>query len=519
MPILAGCDSILGDGSGIGEGSDPGDSGSGSEYVTKTYNYKVGYRPSTADDAAHDLIASLAEEILTELCYSYGAGVPTGETARMTTTGLNDDKLYYDAIRQPVVTKTFEGLGQMVLLDEIVNSSTRKDWKWSYNLSESTIMSYLTKEGTLGTNFLTTYNEVVGDCYRNISSNYTSKYVSLYKEPLTLVLYDVLLGGDYNSVKNNVSSVCTYTSQNNGEPIGFSGLNVNYRGSTDFAAALLNAKARYNTFGNYYGFTPANAAVIKEYILKCIIGENALTNNTTAGAKYETFVNGLIDSLVPTDGGATIRVEGVDYKDYSSKARMLYKDVRGFMRDTESIDSLSSINSLEYQSLVIMFDEPTDFGALKLVFESERDINIRMFMRFYDISSKTETKTVLSYSDPRYNLKNVNYFPVTAGRYDFDTNDNSIEEELAFNNYIHVPTFDNNATIKATAQQPASLQWNKVYKVYSEDTSFGTISMFDEKNATTSFVEIVFSVNKAPTDALGTDYRFKFAVDGVNIKD
>ncbi|MGN1162382.1 MAG: hypothetical protein ACI4T2_00430, partial [Christensenellales bacterium] len=319
------------------------------------------------------------------------------------------------------------------------------------------------------------------------SGRYQTFYKKLYSEAMEVVLYEILLGKtDYQNM-----IVVAGEFDSNGYPV------VTYRGQSisiddgklDFSGILTNLKQTYFDKATYFGFSLDDGAKIKNYIINYVIGTQAHTDKDgndqlNANRNYNAYVDQLVDGKINSES------------EYFWYSRTGFKDGRLAISSTG--DYFQLVPKAEYQSLVLMAEEEDAFSFCWIAFQSDRDLKINMYYRYYDGQTiKTTTPKTIE---------------VLGGKYDMIDHDMSdMDFGTGDNGYFSLDVFDNNDYIAApTARSNNSL--TEIYKPIASKNGFGCVSVFNEKNVETSFLEIVLDVEKNPNDPVGTDYSFQVAL-------
>ena len=100
---------------------------------------------------------------------------------------------------------------------------------------------------------------------------------------------------------------------------------------------------------------------------------------------------------------------------------------------------------------------------------------------------------------------------VKGGAYDRIDNDSSDMDFGVDNGYFAIDVFDNNNFVAAPTARTNNPDTN-IYNPIASKNGFGCVSVFNENNVNTSFLEIVLDVEKNANDPIGTDYSFQVAL-------
>lgn len=458
----------IGGGTG-GSGGTGGGSGQTAQFVPN--KFKLGYRGTENDEVAEENIKNLASALVGDFALTYGAGKGFGE---------NQNVYYYDSIRYQAYTQYDEDDGETYVKARVANR-----WNWSF------------KNGT--TPLFRGAAAMAKDLYEDNSSGamatyggdnltkYQTFYQKLYSEAMEVVLYEILLGR--TDFQNMIVVAGEFDS--NGYPV------VTYRGQSisivdgkpDFSGILTNLKQTYFDKATYFGFSIDDAKKIKDYIINYVIGSKALSDKDgndqlNANRNYRAYVEQLVDGKINSES------------EYFWYSRTGFKDGRLAISSTG--DYFQLVPKAEYQSLVLMAEEEDAFSFCWIAFQSDRDLKINMYYRYYDGQTiKTTTPKTIE---------------VLGGKYDMIDHDMSdMDFGTGDNGYFSLDVFDNNDYIAApTARSNNSL--TEIYKPIASKNGFGCVSVFNEKNVETSFLEIVLDVEKNPNDPVGTDYSFQVAL-------
>lgn len=475
--LFAGCsivdpdtwDDDLGEGgsSGNGEGGSGGSGGQSAQIVPN--KFKMGYRGTQESEDAAQKIKTLAGELVEDFASTFGAGKGYGE---------NQSVYYYDSIRYQAYEDFQESKDRW-----IVDYDDSNKWNWSFKNS-NTPLNWGAADGGLRDS----YEETVAFHGLYTSGEYESFYKKLYSEAMEVVLYEILLGKtDYQNmivVDGNFDS--------NGYPqVTYRGQSVSVvDGKLDFSSFLTTLKAEYFDKTTYFGFSIDDGAKIKNYIINNVIGEKAHkdkdgADQLDANRDYNKYVSDLVDGKINSE------------TNYFWYARTGFKDGRLAISSTG--DYFQLVPKAEYQSLVLMAEEADAFSFCWIAFQSERDLNINMYFRYYDNSTQTIKTTT-----PKK-------IKVDGGAYDMWDHDTSDMDFGTDSGYFAIDIFDNNDVVAAPTAR-ANSNTTEIYKPIASKNGFGSISVFNEENVDCSFLEIVLDVEKDANDPVGTDYSFQVAL-------
>lgn len=482
--VFTGCSVIganwtdnTGGGSDDIEGSGGGSSGLQVQIVPT--KFKLGYRGTENDEVAEENIKNLASALVGDFASTYGAGKGHGE---------NQNVYYYDSIRYQAEDATVSYAGTDI---EMVMPNTNKKWVWSFN-NEENLPIFKGAAGMVKTNYTgvggaaATYNEANAEIYKTF-------YKKLYSEAMEVVLYEILLGKtDYQNM-----IVVAGEFDSNGYPV------VTYRGQSisiddgklDFSGILTTLKQTYFDKATYFGFSLDDGAKIKNYIINYVIGTQAHTDKDgndqlNANRNYNAYVDQLVDGKINSES------------EYFWYSRTVFKD--GSLAISSTEDYFGLIPKAEYQSLVLMAEKEDAFSSCWIAFQSDRDLKISMYYRYYDGRTVRTTSPIT--------------IKVSGGKYDIIAHDMSYTDYGAdVNNCFEIECFDNNDQVAALTERSNS-PLNEIYKPIASKNGYGCVSVFNEEMVETSFLEIVLDVEKNPNDPLGTDYSFQVALFGLIFK-
>ena len=481
--VFTGCSVIganwtdnTGGGSDDIEGSGGGSSGLQVQIVPN--KFKLGYRGTENDEVAEENIKNLASALVGDFASTYGAGKGFGE---------NQNVYYYDSIRYHIKSGKNADEEDYVFVDKSFA------WKWSSNNLPKTPFRYIQTEGKP----LADFNP---DAYYNANVEgktrveiYEDFYKTLYSEAMEVVLYEILLGKtDYQNM-----IVVAGEFDSNGYPV------VTYRGGSidvvdgklDFSGILTNLKQTYFDKATYFGFSLDDGTKIKNYIINYVIGTQAHTdkdgnNQLNANRNYNAYVDQLVDGKINSES------------EYFWYSRTVFKD--GSLAISSTEDYFGLIPKAEYQSLVLMAEKEEAFSSCWIAFQSDRDLKISMYYRYYDGRTVRTTSPIT--------------IKVSGGKYDIIAHDMSYTDYGAdVNNCFEIECFDNNDQVAAPTERSNS-PLNEIYKPIASKNGYGCVSVFNEEKVETSFLEIVLDVEKNPNDPLGTDYSFQVALFGLIFK-
>ena len=456
----------IGGGTG-GSGGTGGGSGQTAQFVPN--KFKLGYRGTENDEVAEENIKNLASALVGDFASTYGAGKGYG---------ANQNVYYYDSIRYQAEDAIADVSGMKI---DMIMANTNKKWNWSFQNDEIPL-------GVgAAPNVKNTYVNSVETHGLYTSGEYQNFYSKLYSQSMEVVLYEILLGR--TDFQNMIVVAGEFDS--NGYPV------VTYRGESidvvdgklDFSGILTNLKQTYFDKATYFGFSLDDGAKIKNYIINYVIGSKALSDKDgndqlNSNRNYRAYVEQLVDGKINSES------------EYFWYSRTGFKDGRLAISSTG--DYFQLVPKAEYQSLVLMAEEEDAFSFCWIAFQSDRDLKINMYYRYYDGQTiKTTTPKTIE---------------VLGGKYDMIDHDMSdMDFGTGDNGYFSLDVFDNNDYIAApTARSNNSL--TEIYKPIASKNGFGCVSVFNEKNVETSFLEIVLDVEKNPNDPVGTDYSFQVAL-------
>ena len=303
---------------------------------------------------------------------------------------------------------------------------------------------------------------------------------------MEVVLYEILLGRtDY---QNMIVIGNEFDAQ--GYPqISYRGKSVTITdGKPNFDAILGDLQAEYFDKTTYFGFSLDDAKKIKDYIINYVVGSKALSDKDgndqlNSNRNYRAYVEQLVDGKINSE---------TKYYWYS---RTAFKDSRLAISSTG--DYFQLVPKAEYQSLVLMAEEADEFSFCWIAFQSARDLKINMYYRYFDGQTirTTTPKTI----------------EVKGGAYDMIDNDSSDMDFGVDNGYFAIDVFDNNNFVAAPTARTNNPDTN-IYNPIASKNGFGCVSVFNENNVNTSFLEIVLDVEKNANDPIGTDYSFQVAL-------
>lgn len=461
----------IGGGTG-GSGGTGGGSGQTAQFVPN--KFKLGYRGTENDEVAEENIKNLASALVGDFASTYGAGKGFGE---------NQNVYYYDSIRYQAEDATVSYAGTDI---EMVMPNINKKWVWSF-CNDDNLPIFKGYARTTKGSYISEGEGGADGFYSTNSPVYLNFYKKLYSQSMEVVLYEILLGR--TDFQNMIMVAGDFDS--NGYPV------VTYRGESidvvdgklDFSGILTNLKQTYFDKATYFGFSLDDGAKIKNYIINYVIGTQAHTDKDgndqlNSNRNYRAYVEQLVDGKINSES------------EYFWYSRTGFKDGRLAISSTG--DYFQLVPKAEYQSLVLMAEEEDAFSFCWIAFQSDRDLKINMYYRYYDGQTiKTTTPKTIE---------------VLGGKYDMIDHDMSdMDFGTGDNGYFSLDVFDNNDYIAApTARSNNSL--TEIYKPIASKNGFGCVSVFNEKNVETSFLEIVLDVEKNPNDPVGTDYSFQVAL-------
>lgn len=477
--LFAGCSIVAPDGWHEKESGSGGSGGSGNQSAQFVPNkFKLGYRGTDTDEEAKNNIADLSKELVEDFASTYGAGKGFGE---------NQNVYYYDSIRYQAEDAIVSYAGTNI---EMVMPNTNKKWSWSFN-NEENLPIFKGAAGMVKTNYTgaggasATYNESNAAQYQNF-------YSKLYSQSMEVVLYEILLGR--TDFQNMIVIGDAFDAQ--GYPqISYRGKSVAITdGKPNFDAILGDLQAEYFDKITYFGFSVTDGAKIKNYIINHVIGSKALSDKDgndqlNNNRNYRAYVEKLVDGKINSE---------TKYYWYS---RTAFEDSKLAISSTE--DYFQLVPKAEYQSLVLMAEEADEFSSCWIAFQSERDLKINMYYRYFDGQTirTTAPKTI----------------EVKGGAYDMIDNDSSVRDFGTDNGYFAIDVFDNNDFVAAPTARTNNSD-TKIYNPIASKNGFGCVSVFNENNVNNSFLEIVLDVEKNAYDPIGTDYSFQVALFGLVLK-
>lgn len=482
--VFTGCSVIganwtdnTGGGSDDIEGSGGGSSGLQVQIVPN--KFKLGYRGTENDEVAEENIKNLASALVGDFASTYGAG--KGYDG-------NQNVYYYDSIRYQAYDREIDNGEGDIVIQVWARNSLR--WSWSFKndvnplgLGAANGMDRESYAGSSGAEAI--YNQN-GAAYKDIFSK-------LYSEAMEVVLYEILLGR--TDFQNMI--VVSDSFDSNGYPV------VTYRGQSisiddgklDFSGILTTLKQTYFDKATYFGFSLEDGAKIKNYIINYVIGTQAHTDKDgneqlNANRNYNAYVDQLVDGKINSES------------EYFWYSRTVFKD--GSLAISSTEDYFGLIPKAEYQSLVLMAEKEDAFSSCWIAFQSDRDLKISMYYRYYDGRTVRTTSPIT--------------IKVSGGKYDIIAHDMSYTDYGAdVNNCFEIECFDNNDQVAAPTERSNS-PLNEIYKPIASKNGYGCVSVFNEEMVETSFFEIVLDVEKNPNDPLGTDYSFQVALFGLIFK-
>lgn len=470
--LFAGCAIVAGR-RAIESGSG-GSGGSGNQSAQFVPNkFKLGYRETGTDKEAKNNISNLSKELVEDFATTFGAGKGFGE---------NQNVYYYDSIRYQAEIQYNSDYE-----DDGVVANASKHWLWSLKNAKKPL-GWGAADGGLKDSYETTV-ETHG---LYTSGEYQNFYTKLYSQSMEVVLYEILLGR--TDFQNMIVIGNEFDAQ--GYPqISYRGKSVAITdGKPNFDAILGDLQAEYFDKITYFGFSLDDAKKIKDYIINYVIGSKALSDKDgndqlNNNRNYRAYVEQLVDGKINSE---------TKYYWYS---RTAFEDSKLAISSTE--DYFQSVPKAEYQSLVLMAEEADEFSSCWIAFQSERDLKINMYYRYFDGQTirTTAPKTI----------------EVKGGAYDMIGNDSSVRDFGTDNGYFAIDVFDNNDFVAAPTARTNNSD-TKIYNPIASKNGFGCVSVFNENNVNNSFLEIVLDVEKNAYDPIGTDYSFQVALFGLVLK-
>ena len=466
--LFAGCSIVDPDDWDENEGGSGGSGGSGNQSAQFVPNkFKLGYRGTGTDEEAKNNIADLSKELVEDFASTYGAGKGFGE---------NLDAYFYDSIRYQAYEEYQSSKNRW-----IVDYDESKRWAWSFKNDENPL-GWGAADGGLKNSYLNSV-ETHG---LYTSGEYQNFYSKLYSQSMEVVLYEILLGR--TDFQNMIVVGDAFDAQ--GYPqISYRGQSVAITdGKPNFDAILGDLQAEYFDKTTYFGFSLDDAKKIKDYIINYVIGSKALSDKDgndqlNSNRNYHAYVEQLVDGKINS---------ATKYYWYS---RTAFKDSRLAISSTG--DYFQLVPKAEYQSLVLMAEEADEFSFCWIAFQSARDLKINMYYRYFDGQTiKTTTPKTIE---------------VKGGAYDMIDNDSSDMDFGVDNGYFAIDVFDNNNFVAAPTARTNNPDTN-IYNPIASKNGFGCVSVFNENNVNTSFLEIVLDVEKNANDPIGTDYSFQVAL-------
>lgn len=474
--FFAGCSIVAPDGWHEKESGSGGSGGSGNQSAQFVPNkFKLGYRGTGTDEEAKNNIADLSKDLVEDFATTFGAGKGFGE---------NQNVYYYDSIRYQAYTEFDEEDDETYVKARAANR-----WEWSFGNKQNKPLF----KGAADGREISSYEGNASSHYNTEkSTQYKSFYSKLYAESMEVVLYEILLGRtDY---QNMIVIGDAFDSE--GYPqISYRGKSVAITdGKPNFDAILGDLQAEYFDKTTYFGFSVTDGAKIKNYIINHVIGTKALSDKDgndqlNSNRNYRAYVEQLVDGKINSE---------TKYYWYS---RTAFEDSKLAISSTE--DYFQSVPKAEYQSLVLMAEEADEFSSCWIAFQSERDLKINMYFRYFDGQTirTTAPKTI----------------SVKGGAYDMIGNDSSVRDFGTDNGYFAIDVFDNNDFVAAPTARTNNSD-TKIYNPIASKNGFGCVSVFNENNVNNSFLEIVLDVEKNAYDPIGTDYSFRVALFGLVLK-
>lgn len=466
------------DGNG-GSGGSGGSSGSGNHQSVELVSnkFKLGYRGTDTDEEAKNNISELSKAFVEDFATTFGAGKGFGE---------NKNIYYYDSIRyQAYDVENDDYEDETERWSAWFNKANR--WKWSF-ANGSNPLGW----GCADHRWKEVYFYTVDKHHLYVSGEYQTFYSNLYFEAMEVVLYEILLGRtDYQNM-----IVIDDEFDSNGYPqISYRGQSVAITGGKpNFDAILSDLQAEYFDKTTYFGFSLDDAKKIEDYIINYVIGSKALSDKDgndqlNSNRNYRAYVEQLVDGKINSK------------TKYYWYARTEYKDGSLAISSTEDYFLLAP--KAEYQSLVLMADEQDEFSTCWIAFQSERDLKINMYYRYFD------GQTVKTTAPKTVNVK--------GGAYNLISNNSSYMNFGVDNGYFAIGIFDNNDVVAAPTARLNDSAAN-IYNPISSKNGFGCVSVFNENNVNSSFIEIVLDVEKNANDPIGTDYSFQVAMFRLTFK-
>ena len=467
--LFAGCAIVDPDDWDENEGGSGGSGGSGNQSAQFVPNkFKLGYRGTGTDEEAKNNIADLSKELVEDFANTFGAGKGFGE---------NQNVYYYDSIRYQAEDATADVSGMKI---DMIMANSNKKWNWSFQNDETPL-------GVgAAPNVKNTFINSVETHGLYTSGEYQNFYSKLYSQSMEVVLYEILLGK--TDFQNMIVIGNEFDAQ--GYPqISYRGKSVAITdGKPNFDTILGDLQAEYFDKTTYFGFSLDDAKKIKDYIINYVIGSKALSDKDgndqlNNNRNYRAYVEQLVDGKINSE---------TKYYWYS---RTAFKDSRLAISSTG--DYFQLVPKAEYQSLVLMAEEADEFSFCWIAFQSARDLKINMYYRYFDGQTirTTTPKTI----------------EVKGGAYDMIDNDSSDMDFGVDNGYFAIDVFDNNNFVAAPTARTNNPDTN-IYNPIASKNGFGCVSVFNENNVNTSFLEIVLDVEKNANDPIGTDYSFQVAL-------
>lgn len=297
-------------------------------------------------------------------------------------------KYFYDAIRYQITDvvehneipdnpETPENEYKAAYVE--VTADTSKGWNWVQGYDEfkydvtgiqafiySNINSYLHGFGVLsGKNIsnkfgindfnINKFNDENDGYYTTIinSNEYTSTFVNPdFIYTLSYAIYCIVLEMSPNEAKFNSSGKWVVDGYDEVPDISETTETDEFKSSAQ--VAFEDMKAKFEKAGSYVGLTSKNKKAIKNYILNKVIGESALSYG-----KQDLYYEDVVEAVIEYCGFLTTighsEQEGNSYigSSYIASEIMDYPGTSFFVSQNE-YDPFEGINSLEYQSIVLM---------------------------------------------------------------------------------------------------------------------------------------------------------------------
>lgn len=422
------------------------------------YGVKVLYRPdhytyAGGDGIDEDYYGAYAWSILNELMLIYGTTSLT--TATLTNYGVNTEyqKYYYDSIRYNFVSQDNYNAGKIVYVedadgtidyngkkytqteeyeDEIttITMNTSLSWKWTFE-SDSEPEGYIYKtENNVLDSLSVTDNGYVSNMYY-VDNDGISEYFVLaqayYSTTNTLDRYtQVYVGSDNKTAEENPYSdlikalkyvIYCYSLDVTPSPIDVESDSVTGKpivkiggyNSVDDAVEFIEGV--FDDIGTYVGIDNRRRELLKTYILKNVIGQNAIDADEKNGITITTYSNpveeyrdadGNVVAIVTDASNNSVAIKtdyavrnyetvvgnvvdlicdrvtiGTDTTVDERYARSYIKDYYGsqFFTSSDSGHEFDGIPAMEYQSVVLMPDKKMTIENLWLDFKYDGDYN------------------------------------------------------------------------------------------------------------------------------------------------